>query len=149
VTNLTLAQAVGRIAGGEQPEISLSEFVHAFFALESDAARFALIADAPRLTGQKHLDALAGALGEYLAKHFRLPAIPQWVGESERYLDNPWHVLLFNDGRQRPLLSSDEGLREFLTYSSPAEFCSRNIFTEGAPLPLRYYRSSREEHSSK
>jgi hypothetical protein len=149
VTGLTLAQAFERLAGGEQPEGPLLEFVDAFFALESDAARFALIADAPRLTGQEHLDALAGALGEYMAKHFCLPTVPRWVGEPDRYLDNPWHVLLFNDGRQRPLLSSDEGLREFLTFSSPAEFCSRNIFTEGAPLPRRYYRSSGEEHSSK
>jgi len=124
------------------------EFVDAFFALESDAARLALIADAPSPTGRRNLDALAGALGEYLAKHFCLPTVPRWVAEPGRYLDQAWHVLLFNDGRERPPLSSDEGLREFLTFSSPAEFRSRNIFTEAAPLPPRHYRFSSQDRAS-
>jgi hypothetical protein len=149
VTSITLAQAFERIAGGEQPEGPLSEFVDAFFKLESDEARFSLIAEAPRPTGQKRLDALAGAMGEYMAKHFRLPRVPQWVSEPGRYLEHAWHVLIFNDGRARPLLSSDEGLREFLTFSSPAEFRSRNIFTDEAPLASHHYRRSAREHSLK
>jgi hypothetical protein len=29
---------------------------------------------------------------------------------------------------------ADDGFREYLTFSSPAEFASRNIFTEERPL---------------
>lgn len=146
MTGLTLAQAFVRIIDGEPPEKPLSEFVDAFVQLESDDARFSLIADAPPPTGKRRLDALAGAMGEYMAKQFCLPRVPKWAGEPSRYLDRPWHVLVFNDGRERPLLSSDEGLREFLTFSSPAEFRSRNIFTEGTPLASRYYRREPEGH---
>ncbi len=78
----------------------------------------------------KRLDALAGAVGEYLAKHYRLPTVPGWVTEPGRYLDHPWHVMIFNDGRDRRLPKSDAGMREYLTFASPAEFRSRNIFTE-------------------
>ena len=139
MTNSTLAQAFEKIVGGEPAEWALLEFVDAFFQESSNEARFALIAEAPRPTGRRHLDALAGAMGEYMAKHFCLPRIPAWIGEPSRYLDHPWHVMIFNDGRERPALSSDEGLREFLTFSSPAEFKSRCIFTDATPLPPRYY----------
>jgi hypothetical protein len=139
---MTLAQAFERIVGEEQPEEPLSEFVEAFFLAEANEARLSLLAEAPPPTGQKRLDAFAGVMAEYMAKHFRLPSVPSWVGESGRYLDRPWHVILFNDGRDRPSLSTDEGLREFLTFSSPAEFRSRNIFTEEAPLARRHYRGA-------
>jgi hypothetical protein len=144
---MTLAQAFEKIVGGEQPEGPLSEFIEAFFRTEADEARLSLLAEAPPPTGQKRLDALAGAMAEYMAKHFRLPSVPSWVGESGRYLDRAWHVILFNDGRARPSLSTDEALREFLTFSSPAEFRSRNIFTEAAPFARRYYRSATQARS--
>jgi hypothetical protein len=143
----TLAEAFERIAGGDQPEGPLSEFVQSFFQTEGDETRLSLIIEAPRPTGQKRLDALAGAIAEYMAKHFCLPSVPPWVGEAIRFLDRPWHVLIFNDGRERRLPLSDEGLREFLTFSSPAEFRSRNIFTEAGPLAPHFYRRSGPGHS--
>jgi hypothetical protein len=142
VTVLTLAQVFDRIIKGEEPEGPLTEFVEGFFLVVSEEKRFELIADAPPPTGQQRLDALAGALGEYMAKHFRLPRVPRWVAEPGRYLEHPWHVILFNDGRERPSLSTDEAQREFLTFSSPAEFRSRNIFTEETPLPHHHYQPS-------
>jgi hypothetical protein len=147
VTSITLARAFDRIVAGEQPEGPLSEFVEAFFQTESDDVRLSLITDTPRPAGQKRLDALAGAIGECMAKHFCLAKVPSWVGEPGRYLDRPWHVLLFNNGRTRPVLSSDEGLREFLTFSSTAEFRSRNIFTDEAPLAPHHYRALAERNS--
>jgi hypothetical protein len=147
VTILTLAQAFERIIDGAPPEGPLSEFVEAFFQLESDEARLSLIAETPRPTGQQRLDALAGAIGKYMAKHFCLPRVPRWVGEPWRYLEHVWHVLIFNDGRARRLPLSDAGLREFLTFSSPAEFRSRNTFTEAGPLAPRHYGHLAKGHS--
>ena len=70
MTSVTLAKAVERIVAGEEAEGPLSEFVESFFALETNEQRLALIAEAPPATRQRRLDALAGALGEYMAKHF-------------------------------------------------------------------------------
>jgi len=41
-----------------------------------------------------------------------------------RYLDRAWHTTPFESN----------AMREYLTYASPAEFRSRNIFTEERPL---------------
>ena len=82
------------------------------------------LADTPPLTGDERLDALAGAIADYLARQYRLLKVPDWAFEPERFLDRPWHVSPFD---------SDE-MREYLTFSSPAEFRSRNIFTEERPL---------------
>jgi len=144
--SITLAQAFGKISAGELPEVALIEFTRGFFQTELDELRFSLIAEAPAAMADKRLDALAGAVGEYLAKHYRLPTVPGWVTEPGRYLDHPWHVMIFNDGRDRRLPKSDAGLREFLTFSSPAEFCSRNIFTDAMPFAtydLRHWQKSR------
>ena len=47
-----------------------------------------------------------------------------WTFEPCRYLDRAWHASPF----------ADDGMREYLTFASPAEFRSRNIFTEERPL---------------
>jgi hypothetical protein len=39
-------------------------------------------------------------------------------------LPHAWHTTQF----------ADDGMREYLTFASPAEFASRNIFTEEQPL---------------
>jgi hypothetical protein len=130
----TLAQAFEDIASGQQPEEVLSKFMEAFFQAKTAEARLSLLSDEPRISGQSRLDALAGAIAEYLAKQHRLPMVPSWVGDPRRYLERAWHVLLYRDERTGKLPLSDEGLREYLTFSSPAEFKSRNIFTEARPL---------------
>jgi hypothetical protein len=63
-------------------------------------------------------------MGEYLAKHYRLPCVPTWVAASWRRLDEPWFTTS----------SSAPGMREHLSFASPSEFRSRNIFTEARPL---------------
>ena len=66
----------------------------------------------------------SGAVAEYLAHQSGLPRVPSWAYSPVRYLDRAWHASSIQDA----------GMREYLTYSSPAEFASRNIFTEERPL---------------
>ena len=104
--------------------MALPEFLDTFYLAETDALRLTSIQEAPRLTGDLRLDAFVGAIAEYLARQYRLECIPDWVFGAERFLDHAWHVSQFQD----------DGMREYLTFSSPAEFRSRNIFTEERPL---------------
>jgi hypothetical protein len=120
----TLAQAYERIAAGEPREAMLSEFLDTFYSARSSEQQLASISDEPRLTGDERVDALAGAIAEYLAKQYRLPRVPDWAFKPCRYLERAWHTSSF----------ADAGMREYLTFASPAEFRSRNIFTEERPL---------------
>src|SRR5579863_2005499 len=119
----TLAEAVERIQGGSALEVVLAEFVDTFDLAKSNDDRYASIEREPRLTGDDRLDALVGAIAEYLAKQRRLCRVP-WVSNSARRLASPWFTTV----------SPSEAMREYLTFSSPAEFASRNIFTEERPL---------------
>lgn len=120
----TLAAAIERITAGEPRDQALPEFLDTFYLAPTAEQRQVALNDRPMLTGDKRLDALAGAIADYLARQYRLPKVPEWAFELERFLDRPWHVTPF---------SSDE-MREYLTFASPAEFRSRNIFTEERPL---------------
>jgi hypothetical protein len=120
----TLAQAYERVAAGADYETVLSELLDTFYLAPSALQRLAVLRDEPGLSGDPRLDALAGAIAEYLARQYRLPEIPEWAFEPCRYLDRPWHTSPF----------ADDGMREYLTFASPAEFRSRNIFTEERPL---------------
>jgi hypothetical protein len=120
----TLAQAYDLITAGEPREDTLSEFLDTFYLAPTPGERLASLREEPRITGDARLDALAGAIAEYLARQYRLPEIPDWAFEPCRYLDRPWHTSPFDD----------DGMREYLTFASPAEFRSRNIFTEERPL---------------
>ena len=120
----TLASAVERIMAGEPRDHTLSEFLDTFYLAPSAEARFVALADRPRLTGDERLDALMGAVADYLARQYRLPCVPDWAFDPQRFLDKPWHVAPFDS----------PGMREYLTFASPAEFRSRNIFTEERPL---------------
>lgn len=120
----TLAEAVNRITSGEPRNVALAEFLDTFYLAPSADRRLAALADTPALTGDAQLDALIGAIADYLARQYRLPRVPDWAFEPGRFLSRPWHMTPF---------ANDE-MREFLTFSSPAEFSSRNIFTEERPL---------------
>jgi len=120
----TLAQAYERVAAGADYETVLSELLDTFYLAPSALQRLAVLRDEPRLSGDPRLDALAGAIAEYLARQYRLPEIPDWAFEPCRYLDRAWHTTPF----------ADDAMREYLTFASPAEFRSRNIFTEERPL---------------
>jgi hypothetical protein len=120
----TLAEAVERIQAGSAQDVVLAEFVDTFDLARTDADRYASIESEPKLTGDVRLDALVGAIAEYLAKQRRLGRVPQWVSGAARRLTSPWFTTA----------SPSDAMREYLTFSSPAEFASRNIFTEERPL---------------
>jgi hypothetical protein len=112
------------VRSGEARDAALAEYLDTFYLAPSPARRFATLADEPPLTGDVHLDALVGAMADYLARQYQLPQVPDWAFGPKRFLERPWHVSPFEG----------DGMREFLTFSSPAEFSSRNIFTEERPL---------------
>lgn len=120
----TLAEAVDRVQLGEPLAKAWPEFVDGFLLARDDAMRVAALAPEPPLTGDLKLDALAGATAEYLSKHFRLGQVPGWVAAPSRRLADPWFTTT----------STSPAMREYLTFASPAEFRSRNIFTEERPL---------------
>ena len=120
----TLAEAIKRIVDGAPRERALPEFLDTFYFAPTVEKKLAAICDRPMESGDPRLDAFAGAAAEYLARQYQLPSIPEWVFEPQRFLDRAWHVSQFDD----------PGMREYLTFASPAEFRSRNIFTEERPL---------------
>jgi hypothetical protein len=120
----TLAEAVERIQAGEPRDMVLPEFVDTFLSAPDASARCRTLEQEPERTDDARLNALVGAMAEYLAKQYRLGRVPKWAGQPWRRLDEPWFTT-----------SSDEpAMREYLTFASPAEFRSRNIFTEERPL---------------
>jgi hypothetical protein len=118
-----LAAALDRVQQGWALDLAFAEFLDDFFLAPTHEAQLELLSEPP-LTGDPRLDALADAVAEYLAKQHRLPQVPAWAGEATRYLDRPWHLCA----------SDDNGMCEYLTFASPGEFRSRNIFTEERPL---------------
>jgi hypothetical protein len=120
----TLAEAVENIQAGLPREIVLAEFLDTFDLARTDGDRYAAIESEPKLTGDAKLDALVGAMAEYLAKQRRLGRVPGWVCDPMRRLDSPWFTTE----------SASDAMREYLSFASPAEFASRNIFTEERPL---------------
>ena len=120
----TLADAVERIQAGSARDVELAEFVDTFDLARTDRDRYASIEREPKLTGDDRLDALVGAIAEYLAKQRRLGRVPRWTSDPARRLTSPWFTTA----------APSDAMREYLTFSSPAEFASRNIFTEERPL---------------
>jgi len=120
----TLAEAVDRILSGAPRDKALPEFLDTFYLASTAQRRLAAIKDKPVASGDPQLDAWVAAAAEYLARQYRLPQVPDWVFEPSRYLDRAWHATSFDD----------PAMREYLTWASPAEFRSRNIFTEERPL---------------
>jgi hypothetical protein len=120
----TLAEAIARIQSGVSWDVALAEFVDTFDLTPTSEARYATIEDEPALTNDRRLDALAGAVAEYLAKQRKLGRVPAWASDPRRNLDTPWFTAT----------NASDAMREYLTFSSPGEFASRNIFTEERPL---------------
>jgi hypothetical protein len=120
----TLAEAYERMIAGDENDIALAEFLDTFYLAPTAERRIETLRQEPRLTGDARLDALAGAVAEYLSRQYKLPSIPAWAFAPVRYLERAWHTTPFDSAP----------MREYLTYASPAEFRSRNIFTEERPL---------------
>jgi hypothetical protein len=109
---------------GAAQDVALAEFVDTFDLAATNEARYMTIAEEPFLTNDKRLDALVGAIAEYLAKQHRLGRVPSWAYGPACRLDRPWHTCAF----------ANDAMREYLTFASPGEFSWRNIFTEERPL---------------
>jgi hypothetical protein len=120
----TLAEAVERIRAGASQDEALAEFVDSFSLAPNAEARYASIDQEPARVDDERLNALVGAMAEYLSKQYRLSRIPHWASASWRRLDEPWFTTS----------SPDPAMHEYLAFTSPAEFRSRNIFTEERPL---------------
>lgn len=120
----TLAEAVDFICAGAPQDATLAEFLDTFDLAVTIDAQYLTIEDEPALTQNDRLDALVGAVAEYLAKQRRLGRVPSWVCDPARWLAEPWFTAA----------CPTDGMREYLTYASPAAFYSRNIFTEEQPL---------------
>ena len=131
----TLAQTAERIAAGQPLEKALPEFLDEFYLAKTPDQQGAMLVDEPPTTGDARVDGLLGGVAEYLARQFGLRHVPSWAYSPSRYLDHAWHTSSIRD----------DGFREYLTFSSPAEFASRNIFTE--ERPLRRARSPRPAQS--
>jgi hypothetical protein len=119
----TLAEAVERIRSGEPRDVALAEFVDSFLSL-GPVEQYESIELEPQITNDGRLDALVGAIAEYLAKQHRLGRVPKWVYGVNRKLGEPWFTTS----------STEPAMHEYLAFASPAEFRSRNIFTEERPL---------------
>jgi hypothetical protein len=120
----TLSEAVERIQKGEPQGVMLAMFVDTFDLAKTDGDRYASIEREPELTGDRRLDALVCAIAEHLVKQRRLGRVPHGVCDPARRLDRPWFTAA----------DPSDAMREYLTFSSPGEFASRNIFTEERPL---------------
>ncbi|MEA2874292.1 MAG: hypothetical protein QOH67_4268 [Hyphomicrobiales bacterium] len=121
---ITLAEAIERIRAGEPQDVALAEFVDSFSLAPDAGARYASIEQEPERTDDARLNALVAAMAEYLAKQHRLGGVPRWVSQPWRRLDEPWFTTS----------STEPAMREYLASTSPAEFRSRNIFTDERPL---------------
>ena len=86
----TLADAVARIQAGSARDVVLAEFIDTFDLAKTDRDRYVSIEREPNLTGDEQLDALVGAIAEYLAKQRRLGHVPQWAFGPGRRLASPW-----------------------------------------------------------
>jgi hypothetical protein len=120
----TLAQTAELVANGHSLDTSLREFLDEFYLASTPEVKSAMLSDEPPPTGDPRYEGLFGAVAEYLVHQYDLPHVPAWAFSPSRYLDRAWHASSFTDA----------GMREYLTFASPAEFASRNIFTEERPL---------------
>lgn len=120
----TLAEACRRAEAGVSREIALGDFLQAFYTTTSVETRGAMLAEEPALVADIRWNALVGGIAEYLFKGWAPNHPPHWPGDRSRYLREPWF----------PNAGDDPGLREYLTFVSPAEFKSRNIMTDDQPL---------------
>jgi hypothetical protein len=119
----TLKEAIERVLAGEPRDVVLAELVDSFL-LADPQTRFSVIEQEPAASGDVRLDALAGAIAEYLAKRYRLGRVPAWASQDSRVLSQPWFTTS----------SLSLAMHEYLAFASPAEFRWRNIFTEEQPL---------------
>lgn len=118
----TLLEVSERVRRSANSVKEFSEFLDHFYDRNTKVEMFACLSDEPIALDDPRLNALYAASADYLAKRYRLTSTPKWVFDPKRYLDEPWFS------------TDEESLREYLTFTSPAEFRTRNIYTEAVPL---------------
>jgi hypothetical protein len=118
----TLRAVSERVADGADPTKEFSEFLDHFYDRATQSEMAACLEDAPVILEDEKLNVLYAATAEYLSKGYRLSTLPGWIDGPQRTLREPWFT------------SPDKNVHEYLTFTSPAEFRSRSIFTEAAPL---------------
>jgi hypothetical protein len=87
---LSLAEAAGRIAAGEETLGVARDFLDQV-GRRSDVELAALVRERPASTGSREADTLLAGVAEHLAAVRGLPC-PAWVREPERFLDRFWFV---------------------------------------------------------
>ena len=68
----TLAEAIQRVLDGTPQEKALPEFLDTFYLAPTADAQLASLSERPPDTGNARLDALAGAIAEYLSRQYAL-----------------------------------------------------------------------------
>ncbi len=128
----TLAELVNRAASGEQSlTVALHEFLDEFYLDPDVESRARRIEDEPPLLGSAQSDAFIGAVGEHLARRWKLGHPPQWTDRKARFLTKPW----FPPGTDHE--------KPFLLAESPLAFRRRMLFVSAEPL--RRARMPRDE----
>ena len=120
----TVAEACRRARDGQPWDKAIGEFLQSFYCEASPGVRCSMLREEPPPLGDARYDALVGGIAEYLFKRWAPEMPPPWIGNRDRYLEEPWF----------PHAGDDPALREYLTFASPAEFKSRNIMTDEVPL---------------
>jgi hypothetical protein len=116
----TLAEVARAVSAGRQSfNDALAEFLDEFYM--RDERRAEMIAEEPPLMFEPRQDAYLGAVGEHLARRWRLP-IPSWTEAPSRFLKQAFFAT--------PL----EDLKAMLIVESPLAFRRRMIFVEAEPL---------------
>ena len=117
----TLAEVARRHNTGEDFSALLREFLDEFYGAVRHGEAAAYIADEPEPLPDLQEHASLGAIGEHLARRWRLP-IPAWTEDASRFLHRPYFTTTL------------EGLKALLLAESPIAFRRRLIFTEAEPL---------------
>ncbi|MGI2035348.1 hypothetical protein ACRQ1B_23460 [Rhizobium panacihumi] len=118
----TLREVSERVVAGADPVKQFSEFLDHFYDRPDQRQMQACLLEEPMMLDDVRLNAFYAASADYLSKRYRLGSIPAWSNGQDRCLDSPWFT------------QEDQAVRGYLSFSSPAEFRCRNIFTEAVPL---------------
>lgn len=118
---LTLAEVARRRNAGQDFSLLLREFLDEFYGALRRGDAPACIIDEPICLPDVKEHAVLGAIGEHLARRWRL-SIPPWTNDPSRFLRRPYFT------------TTMERLKALLIAESPIAFRRRLIFTEAEPL---------------
>ena len=120
----TLAEVAERLRAGEPAAKAYAEFLDDFYRAPDRAAAASKLNEEPAPTGDAIADAMLAAVADYLSVQFTRAPPPDWTSSQRRILAEPHFTTVSNAPE----------MKEWLVFSSPAEFKRHNIFTESRPL---------------